>query len=235
MATLFIVASPIGNLQDITLRALDTLKAVPLIACEDTRHSLRLLTHFGIKARLLSCRAANERAAAAKVVAALDDGADAAYLSDAGSPGISDPGAVLARLAAEAGHIVVPIPGASAFASLASVAGASGKTLVFEGFLSPKSGRRKARLRELLAMDAAFVLYESPFRIVKLMADLAELDGARYVCVGREMTKLHEEYLRGSAAEVLAELETRSEQKGEFSVLVGARHTSGAGENPVKL
>jgi 16S rRNA (cytidine1402-2'-O)-methyltransferase len=193
------------------------------------------LTHFGIKARLLSCRAANERAAAAKVVAALDDGADAAYLSDAGSPGISDPGAVLARLAAEAGHSVVPIPGASAFASLASVAGASGKTLVFEGFLSPKSGRRKARLRELLAMDAAFVLYESPFRIVKLMADLAELDGGRYVCVGREMTKLHEEYLRGSAAEVLAELETRSEQKGEFSVLVGARHTSGAGENPVKL
>jgi 16S rRNA (cytidine1402-2'-O)-methyltransferase len=235
VSTLFIVASPIGNLNDITLRALETLKAVPLIACEDTRHSLRLLTHFGIKARLLSCRAANERAAAAKVVAALDDGADAAYLSDAGSPGISDPGAVLARLAAEAGHSVVPIPGASAFASLASVAGASGKTLVFEGFLSPKSGRRKARLRELLAMDAAFVLYESPFRIVKLMADLAELDGGRYVCVGREMTKLHEEYLRGSAAEVLAELETRSEQKGEFSVLVGARHTSGAGENPAEL
>jgi 16S rRNA (cytidine1402-2'-O)-methyltransferase len=235
VATLFIVASPIGNLQDITLRALETLKAVPLIACEDTRHSLRLLTHFGIKARLLSCRAANERAASAKVIEALDRGEDAAYLSDAGSPGISDPGAVLARLAAEAGHKVVPIPGASAFASLASVAGASGKTLVFEGFLSPKSGRRKARLRELLELDAAFVLYESPFRIVKLMADLAELDGGRYVCVGREMTKLHEEYLRGSAAEVLAELETRSEHRGEFSVLVGARHTSGAGENPAEL
>jgi 16S rRNA (cytidine1402-2'-O)-methyltransferase len=193
------------------------------------------LTHFGIKARLLSCRAANERAAAAKVIEALDSGEDAAYLSDAGSPGISDPGAVLARLAAEAEHSVVPIPGASAFASLASVAGASGKTLVFEGFLSPKAGRRKARLRELLEMDAAFVLYESPFRIVKLMADLAELDGGRYVCVGREMTKLHEEYLRGSAAEILAELETRSEQKGEFSVLVGARHTRRAGENPAEL
>ncbi|MDR0382580.1 MAG: 16S rRNA (cytidine(1402)-2'-O)-methyltransferase [Spirochaetaceae bacterium] len=214
------VASPIGNLQDISLRALETLKAVSIVACEDTRRTLKLLTRFGIKARLVSCRAANERLAAAKLVRELDGGLDIAYLSDAGSPALSDPGAILARLAAEGGHKVVPLPGPSAFASLVSVAGGTGKTLVFEGFLSPKGGRRRSRLKELLALGSAFVLYESPFRIVKLLTDLAEFDGERYVCVGREMTKIHEEYVRGSAASVLRVLENRAEQKGEFSIFV---------------
>ncbi|MDR1362599.1 MAG: 16S rRNA (cytidine(1402)-2'-O)-methyltransferase [Spirochaetaceae bacterium] len=223
MSTLYIVASPIGNLQDISLRALEVLKNVSIIACEDTRHSLKLLTHFEIRARLMSCRAANERKAAEKLVGELDDGRDAAYLSDAGSPCLSDPGAVLARTVAGAGHKVIPVPGPSAFASLVSVAGGADRTFIFEGFLSPKGGRRRSRLKELLDEGAAFVLYESPFRILKLLTDLLEFDSGRYICIGREMTKIHEEYLRGSVVDVLSELEKRSEQKGEFSVFVSGR------------
>jgi 16S rRNA (cytidine1402-2'-O)-methyltransferase len=185
------------------------------------------LTYFGIKARLVSCRAANETKAAAKLVEEMDGGLNIAYLSDAGSPALSDPGAVLARMAAERGHNVVPVPGPSAFASLVSVAGATDKTLVFEGFLSPKGGRRRSRLKELLDLGAAFVLYESPFRIVKLLTDLVEFDAVRYVCIGREMTKIHEEYIRGAAASVLRVLEERTEQKGEFSVFVSGRKVSG--------
>jgi 16S rRNA (cytidine1402-2'-O)-methyltransferase len=220
VSTLYIIASPIGNLNDISLRALDVLKSVPLVACEDTTHSLKLLTHFGIKVTLVSCRAANEKAVAERLVKKLDGGLDIAYLTDAGTPALSDPGAVLVRLAAESGHKVIPIPGASAFSSLVSVAGGFDKTVVFEGFLSPKSGRRRSRLKELLEGGMAFVLYESPFRILKLLADLAEFDGTRYICIGREMTKIHEEYLRGSAEEILRILESRPEQKGEFSLFV---------------
>lgn len=220
MATLFVVATPIGNLEDITLRAITALKSAALVAAEDTRRTLALLTHLGIRVRLLSCRAQNEESAAAKVVAALDAGGDVAYVSDAGTPALSDPGAVLARKALEAGHKVSPVPGASAFAALVSVAGARDKTVVFEGFLSPKAGRRKARLRELLVGGAGIVLYESPFRLTKLLADLSDCDSARQVCVGREMTKLHEEFVRGSAAEVLECFERRGEVRGECAVYV---------------
>lgn len=225
MASLYIVATPLGNLGDISVRALETLKNVGVVACEDTRHTLQLLTHFGIRVRLLSCRAQNEAQAAAKIIAVLDGGEDVAYASDAGSPAMSDPGALLARKAAEAGHKVLPIPGPSAFATLVSVAGAFDKSVIFEGFLSPKAGRRRARLKELLATGSAFVLYESPFRVLKLFADLDELDSTRFVCVGREMTKLHEEYLRGAVGEVAAMMAKRAESgelRGEFSVYVSA-------------
>ena len=176
MATLYIIGTPIGNLGDISFRAVETLKKADLVACEDTRRTLKLLNHLGIKAKMLSCRSQNEEFAAQKVIEALNQGLTVAYASDAGTPALSDPGAVLARLAVKAGHEPVPIPGPSAFASLVSVAGGTDKTIVFEGFLSPKPGRRKSRLRELLAMDAAIVLYESPFRILKLLADIAEID-----------------------------------------------------------
>jgi 16S rRNA (cytidine1402-2'-O)-methyltransferase len=172
---------------------------------------------------MLSCRAQNEEFAAEKVISALKEGKNVAYASDAGTPAVSDPGAVLVRLAAQAGHQVIPIPGPSAFASLVSVAGGMDKTVVFEGFLSPKAGRRRSRLRELLALDAAFVLYESPFRILKLLEDLADLDKERYICIGREMTKVHEEYLRGSAAEVMRILAEKSSQLGEFSVYISGK------------
>jgi 16S rRNA (cytidine1402-2'-O)-methyltransferase len=127
-------------------------------------------------------------------------------------------------MAAQAGHDVIPIPGPSAFASLLSVAGCRDKTVVFEGFLSPKPGRRKSRLRELMGMDAACVLYESPFRVLKLMADIAEIDSGRYVCLGREMTKVHEEFLRGTAAEILAILGQKKEQIGEFSLYISGNY-----------
>lgn len=203
-----------------TYRAVETLKTVDLVACEDTRRTLKLLSHFGIRVPLISCRAGNEARAAEKVVARLDDGKTAAYASDAGTPAISDPGAVLVRLVVKAGHQVIPIPGPSAFASLVSVCGGRDKQVLFEGFLSPKAGRRRSRLRELLDMQVAFVLYESPFRILKVLEDLVEFDRERYICVAREMTKLHEEYLRGSAAEICALLAEKHEQIGEFSIFV---------------
>ena len=220
MAVLYIIGTPIGNLGDISFRAVETLKNADLVACEDTRRTLKLLSHLGIRVKLISCRSQNEESAAEKVIDALNHGQTVAYASDAGTPALSDPGAVLARAAAEAGHDVIPIPGPSAFASLLSVAGGRDKTVIFEGFLSPKPGRRKSRLRELMAMDAACVIYESPFRILKLMGDIAEIDSERYICLGREMTKIHEEYLRGTAAEILGILTEKKEQIGEFSVFI---------------
>jgi 16S rRNA (cytidine1402-2'-O)-methyltransferase len=158
--------------------------------------------------------------AAEKIIAALTEGKTLGYVSDAGTPALSDPGAALVQRVVQAGHEVIPLPGPSAFASLVSVSGGRDKSVSFEGFLSPKAGRRRSRLKELLARDSAFVLYESPFRILKLLTDLTEFDKDRYVCVGREMTKLHEEYIRGSVADVLSILTSNQEQRGEFSVFV---------------
>jgi 16S rRNA (cytidine1402-2'-O)-methyltransferase len=229
VAILYIIGTPIGNLGDLSFRAVETLKSADLVACEDTRQTLKLLSHLGISVTMLSCRARNEEFAAGKVLAALREGKTVAYTSDAGTPALSDPGALLARKAAEAGFKVIPIPGPSAFASLVSVSGGMDKSVVFEGFLSPKPGRRRSRLRELLDTGFAFVLYESPFRILKLLADLADFDKGRYVCIGREMTKVHEEYLRGSAGEIhlfLAEKAKKNEIRGEFSVYVSGRNSN---------
>jgi 16S rRNA (cytidine1402-2'-O)-methyltransferase len=220
VAALYIIGTPIGNLGDITFRAVEVLNKADLVACEDTRRTLKLLNHLGIRVRMLSCRSRNEEAAAKKIIAALNEGLTVAYASDAGTPALSDPGAVLASMAVAAGHEVVPIPGASAFAALLSVSGGMDKTVVFEGFLSPKQGRRRSRLRELLAMNTGIVLYESPFRILKLMEDIAEIDNTRYICIGREMTKVHEEYIRGTAAEILIALGAKKELIGEFSVYI---------------
>jgi 16S rRNA (cytidine1402-2'-O)-methyltransferase len=220
VSTLYIVGTPIGNLGDITFRALETFKAVDVIAAEDTRHTLELLTHFEIRKPLISCRSQNEQFASEKIIGLLNEGQTVAYASDAGTPGISDPGAVLAGLARQAGHTVVPIPGASAFATLASVAGAGGKTLIFEGFLSPKPGRRRARLRELMATGDAIIIYESPFRIVKLLTDIADIESDRRVVVGRELTKLHEEINDDTAAAVRDDYAARAKIQGEFAVFI---------------
>ena len=168
MSTLFVTATPIGNLEDITLRAINTLKKVDVIACEDTRHTQIMLNHLEITGkRLIACHAHNEEESAKGIVKLLDSGLDVAYVSDAGTPGISDPGSRLVREVRNSGHNVVPIPGVSASSTLISVAALNGKTFTFEGFLSPKSGRRKNRLTELLNRNEAFIIYESPFRIVK--------------------------------------------------------------------
>lgn len=222
VSELYIVGTPIGNLGDITFRALETFKAVDVVAAEDTRHTLELLTHFEIRKPMVSCRAQNEEFAAKKIIEILDQGQTVAYASDAGEPGISDPGAVLAGLVRKAGHKVIPVPGPSAFAALVSVAGAGGKTLIFEGFLSPKPGRRRSRLRELMAQDAAIVLYESPYRVVKLLQDIADIDSNRRIVVGRELTKVHEEINDGPAGEILADYSSRSKVLGEFAIFISS-------------
>ena len=214
------VATPIGNLKDISFRALETFQEADFIACEDTRHTLGLLTHYEISKPLISCRAVNEASASEKIVKLLDEGKKIAYASDAGTPAISDPGSILVRTAREAGHTIIPIPGASAFGAIMSIAGTYDKTVVFEGFLSPKAGKRKRRLQELFDFGAGFVLYESPYRIVKLLADIAEIDSNRELIIGRELTKLHEEIIKGPASEVLQNFEKRPSIKGEFSVFV---------------
>jgi len=228
MAILYIVGTPIGNLGDISFRAAETLKNVELVACEDTRRTLKLLSHLGIRVKMLSCRSQNEEFAAEKVISALNEGKNVAYASDAGTPALSDPGATLSRAAFEAGHDVIPIPGPSAFAALLSVAGGKDKTVVFEGFLSPKPGRRKSRLKELMAMEAACVIYESPFRVLKLLTDIAEIDKERYICIGREMTKIHEEYIRGKASEILEKMSKKDgnsgPQIGEFSLYISGNY-----------
>ena len=222
MSTLYVVGTPIGNLDDITFRAIETLKKVHVIAAEDTRHTLQLLNaleskglaaHVELKKPLISCRSQNEEKAAEQIIKFMDEGKDVAYASDAGTPGISDPGAVLAGMVRKAGH-------SSAFATLVSVAGAGGKTLIFEGFLSPSPGKRRSRLRELLATGNAIVLYESPFRIVKLLTDIADINSDRRVVVGRELTKLHEEIVEGSAAEMRDDFSSRTSIKGEFAIFI---------------
>ncbi len=214
------VATPIGNLGDITLRALETLKEVDLIACEDTRHTQKLLTHYDIHKRLIATHAHNELASAQGIIQMLSEGLNIAFVSDAGTPGISDPGSRLVQEVRQAGFPIIPIPGPSALSALVSVAALSKKSFFFEGFLSPKASRRKQRLAALLATKEAFVVYESPFRILKLLKDLEELESSRRLLMGREMTKMHQEYVEGSAATLLQLLGQRESVKGEFSLLI---------------
>jgi len=215
------VGTPIGNLGDITLRALETLKAVDVIACEDTRHTLKLLSHFGIHKPLVSCHANDEQRGVDRIIELLEQGKDVAYCSDAGTPGLSDPGALLVRRARGKGHVAIPIPGPSAFASLVSAAGVPGRTFLFDGFLPIKQGKRRTRLVELLARDENVVLYESPFRIGKLLSEIALIDPHRRVTIGRELTKIHEEIVEGTAAELAARFNAES-AKGEFCLMIHA-------------
>lgn len=215
-----------GNMQDMTYRAVEVLKEVDVIACEDTRQSAKLLNHYGISKHLISCRARNEKQSAPGIVKLLDEGKDIAYVSDAGTPVISDPGRLLVRQARDGGHEIFPIPGASAFSALVSVCGFPGKSFHFEGFLSPKQGKRKKRLRELLDREESFLIYESPYRIIKLLTELGELEPEREILLGREMTKKFEEYLEGTADKLINHLELRNSVKGEFALLVSAEKKS---------
>lgn len=220
MAQLYMVATPIGNLEDITIRALNILKEVDVIACEDTRQTMILLNHYEIKKRLISCRAANEKESAAGIVKLMEKGDDIAYVSDAGTPGISDPGKQLVRKVRESGFKVVPIPGASAFGAMVSVSGFPDKSVLFEGFLSPKGGKRRKRVEELLSRNEAFILYESPYRILKLLNDIKEAAPERKLLLGREISKKFEEFIEGTADQLFANLEKRANIKGELALLV---------------
>lgn len=218
MSTLYIVATPIGNLEDMTFRAVKTLKEVDVIACEDTRHTQNLLTHLEITGkRLIACHAHNEAASSQGIINLMEQGLNVAYCSDAGTPGVSDPGSRLVKAVREAGFTVVPIPGASASVTLISASGLAGKTFTFEGFLSPKSGRRKARLKELLDRNEAFIVYESPFRIIKTLEELKAIDDTRKLVLGREMTKAFEQFIYGTPSEVISQLKV---VKGEFAMCV---------------
>ncbi len=214
------VATPIGNLEDITYRAVRILSEVDVIACEDTRHTMQLLSHYNIRKRLIACHAHNEEESAKGILALLDGGSNIAYCSDAGTPGVSDPGARLVEyIRAESDHCIIPIPGASASVTLVSAAGNIGKSFTFEGFLSPKKGRRQKRLQELFSRGEAFIIYESPFRVLKTLEDVREAGACRIVA-GRELTKAHEEFITGSADSVIGSLSSRDSIKGEFAIMV---------------
>ncbi len=211
-----------GNLQDMTYRAVEILNEVDIIACEDTRESAKLLNHYGIRKQLISCRARNEKQSAPGIVKLLNEGKNIAYVSDAGTPVLSDPGRLLVREARDGGHDILPIPGASAFSTLVSVCGFPGKTYLFEGFLSQKQGKRKKRLQELLERGENFMIYESPYRVLKVLSEIGEIDPEREILVGREMTKKFEEYIEGTADKLIKHLEVGNHSKGEFALLVSA-------------
>jgi 16S rRNA (cytidine1402-2'-O)-methyltransferase len=219
---LYIVATPIGNLEDITLRALRVLKQVDRIACEDTRQTQKLLNHYNITTRTLSYHEHNEMTRAAELVKDLLEGASVALVTDAGMPGISDPGFRLISLAIERGVPVVPIPGASAFLCALVASGLPTDAFRFSGFLPAKRGDRRAALESIKTSPRTQVFYEAPHRIVEALSDVCEVLGnARHVVIAREVTKLHEEFLRGHAGEVLETLRLRDGVKGEITLLIG--------------
>jgi 16S rRNA (cytidine1402-2'-O)-methyltransferase len=218
---LYIVATPIGNLEDITLRALRILKEADLIACEDTRHTQKLLNHCGIEKKLVSYHEHNELTRAAELVKQLEEGANIAVVSDAGMPGISDPGYRLVSLAVRHHIPVVPVPGASAFVAALAASGLPTDSFRFSGFLPPKSGQRRTELEQLKHMPRTQVFYEAPHRILETLEDIvAVLGPSRHVVIAREVTKIHEEFLRGRADEVLATLKARGEVKGEITLMI---------------
>ena len=217
--TLFVVATPLGNLSDITLRAIDVLKSVGAIAAEDTRRTRKLLSHFEIRTPLVPYHEHNEESAARRIVERLKRGGDVALVSDAGTPLIADPGYSLVTLAAREGIEVVPIPGPSAVATAVSVAGLPPLPFYFAGFLPRRSSARKTKLRELSELRATLAFYESPHRIASSLADMAEVLGDREAAVARELTKIHEEVIRGRLHE-LAEAAGERSWKGEMVVLV---------------
>jgi len=218
---LYLVATPIGNLEDITLRALRVLKEVDLIACEDTRRTLTLLSHYGIQTRLVSYHEHNEMTKAAELVVDLEGGAKIALVTDAGMPGISDPGFRLIALAIRHHVPVVPIPGASAFLAALVASGLPTDSFRFSGFLPSKSGQRRKLLESVKDSPRTQVFYEAPHRLLETLADVVDLLGNdRHVVVAREVTKLHEEFLRGRAAEVLTQFKSRGEVKGEITLLI---------------
>ena len=218
--TLYLVATPIGNLEDITLRALRVLRECDVVVAEDTRHTGQLLTHFGIRKPMVSHFRFNEARRSAEILDRLRRGEKVALVTDAGAPGISDPGERVVAEAVSAGLRVEAVPGACAMVAGLTASGLPTEEFHFAGFLPHKSGQRLRRLRELSAVPGTLVLYESPFRVARLMEELAEVLPERRVVLARELTKKFEEWLRGTPAELSAEL-ARRPRKGEFVVVIG--------------
>lgn len=230
---LYLVATPIGNMGDISARAREILAAAGVVAAEDTRHSGRLLRELGLERPLVSLHEHNEKARASELVQRLKAGESVALVSDAGTPLVSDPGFPLVRAAVEAGIAVVPVPGPCAAIAALSASGLPGERFCFEGFLPARAGARRQRLEELAGEPRTLVLYEAPHRIAACLADLAAALGAsRRACVAREITKLHETFYRGSLGELAARAASDEDlARGEAVVVVeGAERQAGGGE-----
>ncbi len=218
---LYLVATPIGNLEDITYRAVRILNEADLIACEDTRHTRKLLDHYGIQKPTISYHEHNEAERTLDLAARLRAGAVIALVSDAGMPLVSDPGYRLVRAAIESGIPVEPVPGASAVLTALAASGLPANSFFFGGFLPPKPGQRRKTLEELSQTPATLVFYEAPHRILETLEAIEQIMGPRPVVVARELTKIHEEFLRGTEAEIRALLAGRDAVKGEITVLIG--------------
>jgi 16S rRNA (cytidine1402-2'-O)-methyltransferase len=224
---LYLVGTPIGNLEDITLRALRVLKEVDVIACEDTRQTQKLLNHYAIQTRTTSYHEHNEMTRSAELVKQIQEGANVALVTDAGMPGISDPGYRLITLAIRHRIPVVPVPGASAFLAALVASGLPADSFRFSGFLPAKRGERCAALEAIKNSPRTQVFYEAPHRILETLTDVVEILGeTRAVVIAREVTKLHEEFLRGRVGDVLRTLKAREAIKGEITLLIG-KHEEG--------
>ena len=220
--TLYLVSTPIGNLEDITLRALRVLKEVDLVAAEDTRQTRRLLTHYNIQTSLTSYFEGNQQVKGDKLIERLKAGETIALVSDAGTPIISDPGYPLLRRCIDAEIPIVPIPGASAVVTAASISGLPLHNFTFEGFLSPKSGKRKRQLSVLAGEERTLILFESPHRLRRFLEDVLEVMGERDIVVARELTKRFEEVFRGNVSEALEKFQD-TEPRGEFTIVIADR------------
>ncbi|OHD12104.1 MAG: 16S rRNA (cytidine(1402)-2'-O)-methyltransferase [Spirochaetes bacterium GWD1_27_9] len=218
-STLYIVSTPIGNLMDITLRALEVLKNVDVIACEDTRHSLKLLNHYEIKKHLISYHSYNEKNSTNGIIKLLAEGKSLALISDGGTPCISDPGYLLIKECIKEGFKVVPIPGASGFLTLLVASGFRTDSFYFHGFLSPKEGRRKKQLEEMKLAETTHIIYESPYRILKLLQNIDEIFCEKLICTGKELTKINENILISNAKEIKEKIE-KEKILGEFIILI---------------
>jgi 16S rRNA (cytidine1402-2'-O)-methyltransferase len=226
--TLYVVATPIGNLEDITQRALRVLSSVSVVACEDTRRTRVLLDHYSIKAKLVSYHEHNERERARELGELLEAGSDVAIVSDAGTPGISDPGFRLVQETASRGIRIVPVPGPTAFVAALVASGLPTDQFFFGGFLPARSTQRRARLMEARAISSTLIFYEAPHRIHEALSDAREVLGERQAVVVRELTKIHEEILRGRLSELAEHFAARDSARGEM-VLVIDRHPIGDG------
>ncbi len=222
IGTLYLVSTPIGNLEDITLRALRILKEVDLIAAEDTRQTRRLLTHYDIHTPLTSYFEGTSSAKCDKLVTRMKAGETIALVSDAGTPIISDPGYPLLLGCIDAGILIVPIPGASAVITAASVSGLPLHNFAFEGFLSPKSGKRKRQLSVLTDEERTLIFFESPYRVCRFLEDVLEVMGDREIVVTRELTKRFEEIFRGNVNEALQRFRD-TEPRGEFTIVIARK------------
>jgi len=222
---LFIVATPIGNLEDITQRALRVLREVDLIACEDTRHTRKLLNHFGITTATISYHEHNEHERAEELCEALESGKNVALVSDAGTPLVSDPGFRIVKMASDRGISIVPIPGPAACITALSASGIETDQFLFAGFLPARAGARRAKLNELIAIPTTLVFYEAPHRLKAALKDALEVLGNREAVIARELTKLHEEFARGSLSDLIERFSKTEAARGEIVLMISGHAT----------